>query len=36
MGVMIKRNHLTKYSISDEQLRPYFSLPKVLDGLFQV
>ncbi len=25
-----------KYEISDEQLRPYFSLPNVLEGLFQV
>lgn len=25
-----------KYDISDEQLRPYFSLPNVLDGLFKV
>ena len=25
-----------KYEISDEQLRPYFSLPNVLQGLFQV
>jgi hypothetical protein len=25
-----------KYNISDEQLRPYFSLTNVLDGLFKV
>ena len=25
-----------KFNISDEQLRPYFSLPNVLDGLFKV
>lgn len=25
-----------KYNISDEALRPYFSLPNVLDGLFKV
>jgi hypothetical protein len=25
-----------KYSISDEELRPYFALPNVLDGLFKV
>lgn len=26
----------SKYSISDEELRPYFALPNVLDGLFKV
>ena len=25
-----------KYEITDEQLRPYFALPNVLDGLFKV
>lgn len=25
-----------KYSISDEELRPYFALPNVLDGLFKL
>ena len=25
-----------KFNITDEQLRPYFSLPNVLDGLFKV
>src|SRR5690606_29290685 len=25
-----------KYAISDEELRPYFPLPKVMDGLFGV
>lgn len=25
-----------RYAISEEQIRPYFPLPKVLDGLFQV
>lgn len=25
-----------KYSISDEELRPYFALPNVLDGLFEL
>lgn len=25
-----------KFNISDEALRPYFSLPNVLDGLFKV
>lgn len=26
----------SKFNISDEELRPYFSLPNVLDGLFGV
>ena len=25
-----------KYNITDEELRPYFALPNVLKGLFQV
>ncbi len=25
-----------RFNISDEQLRPFFSLPNVLDGLFKV
>lgn len=25
-----------KYNITDEELRPYFALPNVLEGLFQV
>jgi hypothetical protein len=25
-----------KFNITDEQLRPYFALPNVLDGLFKV
>ncbi len=25
-----------RYAITDEQLRPYFALPAVLDGLFAV
>lgn len=25
-----------KFNITDEELRPYFSLPTVLDGLFQL
>lgn len=25
-----------KFAITDEQLRPYFALPNVLDGLFKV
>jgi hypothetical protein len=25
-----------RYSITDEELRPYFALPNVLDGLFKV
>ena len=29
-----KRLQEQKYSYSEEELRPYFSLPKVLDGLF--
>lgn len=25
-----------KYNLTDEQLRPYFALPAVLEGLFKV
>jgi Zn-dependent oligopeptidase len=25
-----------KYDLKDEELRPYFALPAVLDGLFKV
>ena len=25
-----------RYAITDEQLRPYFALPNVLEGLFKV
>ena len=31
-----ERMREAKYDISDEALRPYFSLPNVLDGLFKV
>jgi oligopeptidase A len=34
MAFWAERMRERKYSISDEQLRPYFSLPRVLDGLF--
>lgn len=36
MGFWAERLREAKYSISDEQLRPYFALPNVLNGLFQV
>ena len=36
MGFWAERLREAKYSISDEQLRPYFALPNVLSGLFQV
>ena len=36
VGFWAERLREAKYSISDEQLRPYFSLPNVLNGLFQV
>ncbi len=36
MGFWAERLREAKYSISDEQLRPYFALPNVLHGLFQV
>jgi hypothetical protein len=31
-----ERQREAKYSISDEELRPYFALPNVLAGLWQV
>lgn len=31
---MLPLLHAAKYNISDEELRPYFALPNVLDGLF--
>ena len=36
VGFWAERLREAKYSISDEQLRPYFALPNVLNGLFQV
>ena len=36
VGFWAERLREAKYSISDEQLRPYFALPNVLSGLFQV
>lgn len=35
MTFYAERLRESKYDISDEQLRPYFSLPNVLDGLFK-
>jgi len=34
IGFWAERLREHRYAFSDEQLRPYFSLPKVLDGLF--
>ncbi|CAL5226728.1 g9581 [Coccomyxa viridis] len=36
VGFWAERLREAKYSISDEQLRPYFALPNVLNGLFQL
>ena len=36
MGFWAERLREAKYAITDEQLRPYFALPSVLDGLFKV
>lgn len=32
----MRRGREAKYNITDEELRPYFSLPNVLEGLFGV
>ncbi len=36
MTYWAERLRESKYNISDEELRPYFALPNVLDGLFKV
>ncbi len=36
MAFWAERLREAKYNIKDEQLRPYFALPNVLNGLFQV
>ena len=36
MTFWAERLREAKYNIKDEQLRPYFALPNVLNGLFQV
>lgn len=36
MSFWAERLRESKYNISDEELRPYFALPNVLDGLFKV
>lgn len=36
VGFWAERLREQKYAITDEELRPYFSLPNVLDGLFGV
>ena len=36
VGFWAERLREAKYAITDEQLRPYFALPTVLDGLFKV
>ena len=36
MSFWAERLREERYAITDEQLRPYFALPAVLDGLFAV
>ncbi|NND54538.1 MAG: M3 family metallopeptidase, partial [Gammaproteobacteria bacterium] len=36
IGYYSEKLRLDRFSISDEELRPYFPLPRVMDGLFQV
>lgn len=36
VGYWAERLKEEKYTLQDEQLRPYFALPNVLKGLFQV
>ncbi len=36
LGYWSERLQRERYSVSQEQLRPYFSLPRVLEGLFEV
>jgi len=36
IGFWAERMRETKYELSDEELRPYFPFPKVLEGLFEV
>jgi len=36
VGFYAERLQRTRYSVSQEELRPYFPLPKVLTGLFEV
>jgi oligopeptidase A len=36
IGFWSERMRETKYELSDEELRPYFPFPKVLEGLFRV
>jgi len=36
VGFYAERLQRTRYSVSQEELRPYFPLPKVLSGLFEV
>ncbi len=36
IGYYSEKLRLEKFSISDEELRPYFPLPRVMDGLFSV
>jgi len=36
IGYYSEKLRLERFSISDEELRPYFPLPRVMDGLFQV
>ncbi|XP_028802844.1 probable cytosolic oligopeptidase A [Neltuma alba] len=36
IGFWSERLHESKFDINEEELRPYFSLPKVMDGLFNL
>ena len=36
VGFWAERMRETEYDLSDEELRPYFPFPKVLDGLFSI
>lgn len=36
VGYLIEHLRKTRYEIDDEDLRPYFPLPHVLDGLFEI
>ena len=36
IGYYSEKLRLERFSISDEELRPYFPLPRVMDGLFRV
>jgi oligopeptidase A len=36
MGFWAERQREQRYSYTDEELRPYFALPRVLDGMFVI